>query len=238
MHFCVDYQETCMSSNSGCAFKNPYEALLKSDDGTVVGLGQNHMIKDCQWEQLEEIFNSTFQQYLELESKDEKFSHAMFHFHGPGRTLPIGMENKSEPDTPVALSLHWSASHNLCFYLLSRPPKEKVDSDPKPDIVWPCAAPIALSSVTPCSSHLTFVCEDGTITVWDKSLGLDNSEENMDVDIESTVQQTPDRWDKPAGSRSGDEKEEMGEEMGPLQQNLSYQRPLGGSLPIREGKSP
>ncbi|XP_015274729.1 PREDICTED: WD repeat-containing protein 93 [Gekko japonicus] len=98
--------------------------------------------------------------------------HAMFHFHGPGRTLPFGMENKSEPDTPVALSLHWSASHNLCFYLLSRPPKEKADSDPKPDIIWPCAAPIALSSVTPCSSHLAFVCEDGTITVWDKSLGF------------------------------------------------------------------
>ncbi|XP_060116052.1 WD repeat-containing protein 93 [Heteronotia binoei] len=158
-------------SPAGSAFKNPYEALMKSDDGTVVGLGQNHIIKDHQWERLEEIFNSTFQQYLDLESK-EKLSHAMFHFHGPGRTLPIGMENKAEPDAPVALSLHWSSSHNLCFYLLSRPPKEKPDSDPKPDIIWPCAAPIVLSCVTPCSSYLAFVCEDGAITVWDKYLGF------------------------------------------------------------------
>ncbi|XP_077173571.1 WD repeat-containing protein 93 isoform X2 [Paroedura picta] len=157
---------------AGCAFKNPYEALMKNDDGSVVGLGQNHMIKDCHWERLEELFNSTFRQYLELESKEEKLSHAMFHFHGPGRTLPIGTENKMEPDTPVALSLHWSASHNLCFYFLNRPPKEKADSDPKPDVVWPCAAPIVLSSVTPGSSHLAFVCEDGAITVWDKSLGF------------------------------------------------------------------
>ncbi|XP_061451160.1 WD repeat-containing protein 93 [Rhineura floridana] len=157
-------------------FKNPFEALMKSDDGVLIGLGHNHLIKESQCEQQEEIFKSTFQQYLEteneLEIKEEKPSHAMFHFHLPGRTLPVGTEIRAEPEVPVAFSVHWSGSHNLCFYLLSRPPKEKADSDPKPDVVWPSASPIACSTVTLCSSYLAFACEDGTITVWDKSLGF------------------------------------------------------------------
>ncbi|XP_042332201.1 WD repeat-containing protein 93 isoform X2 [Sceloporus undulatus] len=161
---------------SGSIFKNPFEALMKIDDGSIIGLGYNHMIKDCQWERQEAIFNSTFQQYLEteddLEPKEEKPSNAMFHFHLPGRILPLGTEIKAEPDVPIALSVHWSSSHNLCFYLLSRPPKEKADSDPKPDIVWPCAAPITCSAITPCSSYLAFACEDRTVTVWDMSIGF------------------------------------------------------------------
>ncbi|XP_066491391.1 WD repeat-containing protein 93 [Tiliqua scincoides] len=160
----------------GSIFKSPFEALMKCDDGNVVGLGQNHMIKQCQWEWQEALFNSTFQQYLEIENeqeaKEEKPSHAMFHFHLSGRTLQAGTETKAEPDTPIAFSVHWSRSNNLCFYLLSRPPKEKMDSDPKPDIVWPCASPITCSAVTPCLSYLAFACEDGTITIWDKSLGF------------------------------------------------------------------
>nr|XP_016852018.1 PREDICTED: WD repeat-containing protein 93 [Anolis carolinensis] len=161
---------------AGSTFKNPFDALMKSDDGSVLGLGYNHMIKDSQWEQLDAIFNNTFQQYLEteaeMEPKEEKPGHAVFHFHLPSRTLPLGAEIKAEPDIPVALSVHWSGSHNLCFYFLSRPPKEKPDSDPKPDIVWPCAAPIACSAITPCSSYLAFACEDRTITVWDTSVGF------------------------------------------------------------------
>ncbi|XP_034987792.2 WD repeat-containing protein 93 isoform X2 [Zootoca vivipara] len=157
-------------------FKHPYEALMKSDDGSVIGLGYNHMLKESQWERQEAIFNSTFQQYLEtedeLEIKEEKPSNAMFHFHLPGRTLPVGTEFRAEPDMPIALSIHWSRSHNLCFYLLSRPPKEKIDSDPKPDMVWPCASPLMYSAVTPCSSYLAFACEDGTVTVWEKSVGF------------------------------------------------------------------
>ncbi|XP_062998645.1 WD repeat-containing protein 93 [Elgaria multicarinata webbii] len=157
-------------------FKNPFEALMKSDDGSVIGVGHNHMIRECQCERQEAIFSSTFQQFLEteneLESKEEKLSRAMFHFHSPGRTLPVGTEIKAEPDVPIAFSVLWSTSHNICFYLLSRPPKEKPDSDLKPDVVWPCAAAIACSAVTPCSSYLAFACEDGAITVWDKSLGF------------------------------------------------------------------
>lgn len=46
-----------------------------------------------------------------------------------------------------------------------------LDSDLKPDIVWPCAAPIICSAASLCSSYLAFACEDGVITVWDVSLG-------------------------------------------------------------------
>ncbi|XP_053128924.1 WD repeat-containing protein 93 [Hemicordylus capensis] len=161
---------------AGSIFKNPFEALMKSDDGHGIGLGNNHLIKESQWEWQETVFTGAFHQYLETEdeqeSREEKPSHAVFHFHLPGRILPMGTETKVEPDMPVAFSVHWSRSQNLCFYFLSRPPKEKLDSDPKPDVVWPCAAPITCSATTPCSSYLAFACEDGAITVWDKSLGF------------------------------------------------------------------
>lgn len=66
----------CICSNPGSIFKNPFDALMKSDDSSVIGLGQNHMVKDFQCERQEAIFNRTFQQYLEieneLESKEEK----------------------------------------------------------------------------------------------------------------------------------------------------------------------
>ncbi|KAJ6662820.1 hypothetical protein lerEdw1_011024 [Lerista edwardsae] len=138
---------------AGTIFKNPFEALMKCDDGNVFGLGQNHLIKQCQWDFQEALFYSTFQQYLEVdieqEDKEEKPSYATFYFHLPGRMLPFGTETKTEPGFSLPL-----------------------DSEPKPDIVWPCAAPITCSAITPCSTYLAFACEDGTITVWDKFIGF------------------------------------------------------------------
>lgn len=46
-----------------------------------------------------------------------------------------------------------------------------LDSDLKPDVVWPCAAPIACSAVSSCSRYLALAGEDATITIWDKHLG-------------------------------------------------------------------
>ncbi|XP_026565527.1 WD repeat-containing protein 93 [Pseudonaja textilis] len=161
---------------SASTFRSPFEALMKSDEGHVIGMGYNTLIRDCQVEWLQELFNSKFQQYLEieddLESKEETPSCAKFHFHLPGRTFQTGTELKTETDTPVAFSVHWSNSHNLCFYFLSRPPKEKPDSDPKPDIIWPCAAPIVYSTLSSCASYFAFVCEDKAITLWDTSVGF------------------------------------------------------------------
>ncbi|NXO02817.1 WDR93 protein, partial [Rhinopomastus cyanomelas] len=77
----------------------------------------------------------------------------------------------SVPDVSAGISVHWDGSHNLCFYLLKSPLKEDVDSDLKPDVVWPCASPVACSAVSPCSRYLALACEDAAITIWDEQLG-------------------------------------------------------------------
>ncbi|NXW28101.1 WDR93 protein, partial [Phaetusa simplex] len=160
---------------TGSCFQSPLDALKKVDDGSMLGLGYNHLIKDSQWEQQEAIFRSTYREYLEAEgereSKEEIPRHATFHFLLPSPILQVGPEMKVQPDVPAGISVHWDGSHNLCLYLLNRPLKEKVDSDPKPDVVWPCAAPIACSAVSSCSRYLALACEDATITIWDKHLG-------------------------------------------------------------------
>lgn len=59
-----------------------------------------------------------------------------------------------------ALSCSYPSSIFLSFCL---------DADLKPDVVWPCAAPIACSAVS--SWYLALACEDSAITIWDKHLG-------------------------------------------------------------------
>ncbi|NXL31879.1 WDR93 protein, partial [Glaucidium brasilianum] len=160
---------------TGSSFKSPLDALKKADDGSMIGLGYNHLIKDFQWKQQEAIFRSTYGEYLEAEgereSKEDIPRHATFHFLLPSRILQVGPEMKVQPDVPAGISVHWDGSHNLCLYLLNHPLKEKVDSDLKPDVVWPCAAPIACSAISSCSRYLALACEDATITIWDKHLG-------------------------------------------------------------------
>ncbi|KAM6409412.1 WD repeat-containing protein 93 [Rhynochetos jubatus] len=160
---------------TGSSFKSPLDALKKVDDDSTLGLGYDHLIKDSQWEQQEAIFSSTYREYLEAkgerESQEEIPRNATFHFLLPSWILQVGPEMKVQPDVPAGISVHWHGNHNLCFYLLNRPIKEKVDSDPKPDVVWPCAAPIACSAVSSCSRYLALACEDAAITIWDKHLG-------------------------------------------------------------------
>ncbi|NXT73119.1 WDR93 protein, partial [Zapornia atra] len=160
---------------TGSSFKSPLDALKKVGEGSMLGLGYNHLIKDSQWEQQEAIFHRTYQKDLEAEgereSKEEIPRHATFHFLLPGQILQVEPEMKVQPDVPAGISVHWDGSHNLCFYLLNHPLKEKVDSDPKPDVVWPCAAPIACSTVSSCFRYLALACEDAAITIWDKHLG-------------------------------------------------------------------
>ncbi|NXK08935.1 WDR93 protein, partial [Herpetotheres cachinnans] len=160
---------------TGSSFKSPLDALKKVDDGSMLGLGCNHLIKDSQWEQQEAVFCSTYREYLEAEgdreSKEEIPRRATFHFFLPSRILQVGPEMKVQPDVPAGISVHWDGSHNLCLYLFNHPLKEKVDSDLKPNVVWPCAAPIVCSAVSSCSRYLALACEDATITIWDKHLG-------------------------------------------------------------------
>ncbi|NXG54827.1 WDR93 protein, partial [Hemiprocne comata] len=160
---------------TGSSFKSPLDALKNMDYGSMLGLGYNHLIKDSQWEQQEAIFCSTYQEYLEAEgerqSKEEIPRRATFHFLLPSQILQVGPEMKVQPDVPAGIGVHWGGNHNLCLYFLNCPLKEKVDSDPKPDVVWPCAAPIACSAVSFCSRYLALACEDAVITIWDKHLG-------------------------------------------------------------------
>ncbi|NXY60194.1 WDR93 protein, partial [Callaeas wilsoni] len=157
---------------TGTSFKGPLDALKEVDDGSMLGLGYNHLIKDSQWELQEAIFRSTYQEYLEAEGvmKEEIPRRATFHFLLPSRIL-VGPELKVHPDIPVGIGVHWDGNHNFCLYLLNRSLKEKADSDLKPDVVWPCAAPIACSAVSSCSRYLALAGEDATITIWDKNLG-------------------------------------------------------------------
>ncbi|XP_014741829.1 PREDICTED: WD repeat-containing protein 93 [Sturnus vulgaris] len=158
---------------TGTSFKGPLDALKEVDDGNMLGLGYNHLIKDSQWELQEAIFCSTYQEYLEAEgvTKEEIPRYATFHFLLPSRIL-VGPETELQPDIPVGIGVHWDGNHNFCLYLLNRSVKaSKKNSDLKPDVVWPCAAPIACSAVSSCSRYLALAGEDATITIWDKHLG-------------------------------------------------------------------
>ncbi|NXB48376.1 WDR93 protein, partial [Leucopsar rothschildi] len=155
---------------TGTSFKGPLDALKEVDDGSMLGLGYNHLIKDSQWELQEAIFCSTYQEYLEAEgvTKEEIPRYATFHFLLPSRIL-VGPEIEVQPDIPVGIGVHWDGNHNFCLYLLNH--SVKANSDLKPDVVWPCAAPIACSAVSSCSRYLALAGEDATITIWDKHLG-------------------------------------------------------------------
>ncbi|NXS85372.1 WDR93 protein, partial [Erpornis zantholeuca] len=157
---------------TGTSFTGPLDALKEVDDDSVLGLGYNHLIKDSQWELQEAIFCSTYREYLEAEgvTKEEIPRHATFHFLLPSRIL-MGPEMEVQPDIPVGIGVHWDGNHNFCLYLLNHSLKGKEDSDLIPDVVWPCAAPIACSAVSSCSRYLALAGEDATITIWDKHLG-------------------------------------------------------------------
>ncbi|NXF79200.1 WDR93 protein, partial [Sclerurus mexicanus] len=154
---------------TGSRFESPLDALKEVDNGSMLGLGYNHLIKDFQWELQEAIFRSTYQEYLEAKGviKEEIPRHATFHFLLASQVLQVGPDMEVEPDVPAGIGVHWDGNHNFCLYLL----KEQVDSDLKPDVVWPCAAPIACSAVSSCSRYLALAGEDATITIWDKHLG-------------------------------------------------------------------
>ncbi|NWV76101.1 WDR93 protein, partial [Dasyornis broadbenti] len=157
---------------TGTSFNGPVDALKEVDDGGMLGLGYSHLIKDCQWELQEAIFRSTYQEYLEAEGviEEEIPRHATFHFFLPSRIL-MGPEMKVLPDIPVGIGVHWDGNHNFCLYLLNHSLEEEADSDLKPDVVWPCASPIACSAVSSCSRYLALAGEDATVTIWDKHLG-------------------------------------------------------------------
>ncbi|ELK31042.1 WD repeat-containing protein 93 [Myotis davidii] len=123
-----------------------------------LGSGQNHIIKDSQWEQHTAVFNATYRKYLDGEWEEEPLSCLT--------VMPA--EVKSPPGVASVLGVHWTGRHNFFLYSLNRNLKDRVD----PEGVWPCAAPIALSQLSDCGSYLVLACEDGVLTLWDLAEGL------------------------------------------------------------------
>lgn len=57
--------------NLGTTFKSPLEVFAKIEDSYGLGSGQNHFIKDSQWEQHTAIFKATYKKYLDGEWEEE-----------------------------------------------------------------------------------------------------------------------------------------------------------------------
>ncbi|KAB0396776.1 hypothetical protein E2I00_007793, partial [Balaenoptera physalus] len=153
---------------AGTTFKSPLEVFAKIEDCCGLGSGQNHFIKDSQWEQQAAIFNATFKKYLDGEWEEEPLSMATFHFLLPSCIIAMPVEVKSPPGVACVIGVHWTGSHNFFLYSLNRTLKDKAD----PEGVWPCAAPIAVSQLSGCYSYLVLACEDGVLTLWDLAEGL------------------------------------------------------------------
>ncbi|XP_062062654.1 WD repeat-containing protein 93 [Lepus europaeus] len=155
---------------AGTLFKSPLEAFAKIEDCHGLGSGQNHFIKDSQWEQQAEIFNTSYKKFLDGEGEEEPLSMATFHFFLPSCVFAVPMEAKSSFASGVAcvLGVRWTGSHNFFLYSLNRTLKDKVDHEG----VWPCAAPITVSELSCSSSYLVLACEDGVLTLWDLAVGF------------------------------------------------------------------
>ncbi|XP_066096588.1 WD repeat-containing protein 93 isoform X3 [Saccopteryx bilineata] len=148
---------------TGTTFKSPLEVFAKIEGYYGLGSGQNHFIKDSQWEQQATIFNATYKKYLDGEWEEEPLSVATFHFLLPSCITTMPAEAKIPSGVACVLGIHWTGRHNFFLYSLNRTSKDKVD----PEGVWPCAAPIAVSQLSPCCSYLVLACEDGVLTLWD-----------------------------------------------------------------------
>ncbi|XP_062946887.1 WD repeat-containing protein 93 [Cynocephalus volans] len=153
---------------TGTTFKSPLEVFAKIEDCYGLGSGQNHFIKDSQWEQQAEIFNASYKKYLDGAWEEEPLSMATFHFLLNSCIFAMPPEVKSPSGVACVLGIHWTRSHNFFLYSLNRTLKDKID----PEGVWPCAAPIAASRLSCSSSYLVLACEDGVLTLWDLAKGF------------------------------------------------------------------
>ncbi|XP_073509345.1 WD repeat-containing protein 93 isoform X2 [Phyllobates terribilis] len=155
---------------AGSIFRSVQEAVQKNEDCNVFGTGQNHLISSHQWDQQDSIFMGMFEKYLMLDlpkTQDGRMSrNTMFHFLQRNKMMHSHSEQMNAA-VPNAIIVHWDACQNHLFYLLGKQTKDKADADIKPDVVWPCAAPIKVSAISSCSSYLAFGLEDETLTVWD-----------------------------------------------------------------------
>nr|XP_040130312.1 WD repeat-containing protein 93 isoform X3 [Ictidomys tridecemlineatus] len=153
---------------TGTTFKSPLEVFAKVEDCYGLGSGQNHFIKESQWEHQAEIFYTSYRKFLDEEWEEEPLSSATFHFLLPSCLTAMPAEVRSPSGVACILGIHWTRHHNFFLYSLNRTLKDKAD----PEGVWPCAAPIVISQLSSCSSYLVLACEDGVLTLWDLAEGF------------------------------------------------------------------
>ncbi|OWK08724.1 hypothetical protein Celaphus_00015208 [Cervus elaphus hippelaphus] len=148
---------------------SPLEAFAKIAGCRGLGSGQNHYIKASQWEKREAILKATYKKYLDGEWEPEPISMATFYFLLPSRR---------ESRDPQVRKGKQGVITGECP---ASPPREALLSTPcllggkeveNPEGVWPCAAPIVGSQLSPCSSYLVLACEDGVLSLWDLAQGL------------------------------------------------------------------
>lgn len=155
---------------AGSIFKSVQEAVQKNEDSSAFGTGQNHLISSHQWDQQDSIFMGLFEKYLKLDlpsTQDGRMSrNTMFHFLQHNKIMHSDSEQMNAA-IPNAIIVHWDACQNHLMYLLGKQTKDRTDGDIKPDVVWPCAAPIKFSAISSCSTYFVFGLEDETLTVWD-----------------------------------------------------------------------
>ncbi|KAI5943481.1 WD repeat-containing protein 93 [Manis javanica] len=150
---------------TGSTFKSPLEAVAKLEGCSGLGSGQNHFIKDSQWEQQRAIFSASYAKYLDGECEEQPLSTATFHFLLPSCMTTMPAEAQSPSGAARVLGVHWTGSHSFFLYPLNWALKD-------PEGVWPCAAPITASRLSYSCSHLVLACEDGVLTLWDLADGL------------------------------------------------------------------
>ncbi|XP_026070848.1 WD repeat-containing protein 93 isoform X2 [Carassius auratus] len=161
---------------TGTSLKSPSEVLQKTEEGTIIGSGQNHFISSRQWENQDAAFKKMFMKYLSSSSamppqqKAEGPSNCTCHFLLREGFHSLPGEAKAARDIPIAVCLWWNGSYNLLQYLLMKTLKEK-DSEPRPDVLWPNSQKILCSAISACTRFVVLGLDGQLVTIWDRRFG-------------------------------------------------------------------
>ncbi|XP_067305784.1 WD repeat-containing protein 93 isoform X2 [Pseudorasbora parva] len=178
---------------AGTSLKSPFEVLQKTEEGTIIGSGQNHLISRHQWENQDVAFRKMFMKYLSSSSmrspqqKEEGPSNCTCHFLLHEGFYSAPGETKAARDIPVALCLWWNGSHNLLQYLLLKKEKE---SEPRPDVLWPNSQEILCSAASACTRFIVLGLDGQLVTIWDRRFG-DSAICRMKLHLQNQLPVTP-----------------------------------------------